>query len=110
MPGLPEIARAAGIRRNVAAQVFEEIFFLVARGERVNITGFGTFTLSVSKGRTLQTPLVNEGKPFAYPDRYLIKFKASTLAKRRINIVVKKANAEVKRAQKRRRKLKKEEG
>ncbi len=91
MSGLVEVAKESGLKPEVVANVFETILSMAANGEDVRIKGFGTFRRRSYKGRTLVTPAVNNGEPITYPDSFVLKFHQSTLAKRRINIVAKKA-------------------
>jgi nucleoid DNA-binding protein len=91
MSGLVEVAKEAGLKPEVVANVFETILSMAANGDSVRIKGFGTFERRNYPGRTLVTPAVNNGEPITYPDSYVLKFHQSGLAKRRINIVAKKA-------------------
>lgn len=91
MSGLVEVAKESGLKPEVVVNVFETILAMVANGDKVRIKGFGTFERRKYKGRTLVTPAVNNGEPITYPDSFVLKFHQSTLAKRRINIVAKKA-------------------
>ncbi len=97
MSGIQDVAREAGLKPEIVANLFEAILASVSRGEKVRIKGIGTFERKLYKGRTLVTPAVNDGKAIKYPDSYVLKFHQSQLAKRRINIVAKKqADAETK--------------
>jgi len=98
MSGLVEVAKEAGLKPDVVANVFETILSMAANGELVRIKGFGTFQRRSYKGRTLVTPAVNGGNPITYPDSFVLKFHQSGLAKRRINIVAKKAEKAAKEA------------
>jgi len=98
MSGLVEVAKESGIKPEVVANTFETILAMVASGDKVRIKGFGTFERRNYKGRTLVTPAVNNGEPITYPDSFVLKFHQSTLAKRRINIVAKKAERAAKEA------------
>jgi len=91
MSGLVEVAKESGLKPDVVANIFETILAMTANGDLVRIKGFGTFQRRKYKGRTLRTPAVNNGEPITYPDSFVLKFHQSTLAKRRINIVAKKA-------------------
>lgn len=93
MSGIQDVAREAGLKPEIVANLFEAILASVSRGEKVRIKGIGTFERKLYKGRTLVTPAVNEGKAIKYPDSYVLKFHQSQLAKRRINIVAKKQAA-----------------
>lgn len=98
MSGLVEVAKETGVKPEVVANVFETILSMTANGDLVRIKGFGTFQRRKYKGRTLTTPAVNNGQPITYPDSFVLKFHQSTLAKRRINIVAKKAEKAAKEA------------
>jgi nucleoid DNA-binding protein len=101
MSGIQDVAREAGLKPEIVANLFEAILAAVSRGEKVRIKGIGTFERKLYKGRTLVTPAVNEGEPIKYPDSFVLKFHQSQLAKRRINIVAKKqADAEPKASKK----------
>jgi len=93
MSGIQDVAREAGLKSEIVANLFEAILAAVSRGEKVRIKGIGTFERKLYKGRTLVTPAVNDGDPIKYPDSYVLKFHQSQLAKRRINIVAKKQQA-----------------
>jgi len=83
--GPKELAKTAGLRNaSIVEDVFEVIMKHIERGDTVTIRGFGTFRRDIHKGRTQVTPLV-EGGEVTYRDRYVLKFKASTLVKDRIN-------------------------
>lgn len=98
MSGLVEVAKESGLKPEVVVNVFETILAMAANGDKVRIKGFGTFERRNYKGRTLITPAVNNGEPITYPDSFVLKFHQSTLAKRRINIVAKKAEKAAKEA------------
>jgi len=101
MSGIQDVAREAGLKPEIVANLFEAILASVSRGEKVRIKGIGTFERKLYKGRTLVTPAVNEGEPIKYPDSFVLKFHQSQLAKRRINIVAKRqAEAEPKTSKK----------
>lgn len=85
MSGLADVAKKANVKREVVQDVFEAILSMVKNGDDVRIKGFGTFERKTYPGRTLQTPAVNEGKPIKFADSFLLKFRQSALAKRRLN-------------------------
>lgn len=87
--GLGEIARAANVKRDVVVDVFEAVFQLVRDGEVVRVTGFGTFERKSFPGRTVQSPVINEGEPMTFGDVYRLSFRQSRQAKRRLNVRVK---------------------
>src|SRR5690606_10616764 len=86
MSGAAEISKDTGISTNQIHAVFESIFARVARGESVKVKGFGTFSKKVHKGRTLVTPLVNEGKPIQYEDSHYMKFHQSLSSRQRLKL------------------------
>lgn len=85
MAGIQDIARGAGVKTDVVSDVFEQIFQMIKKGERVRVIGFGTFERKTFPGRKLQTPAINEGEPFRFGDSYRLAFKQSQQAKRRLN-------------------------
>lgn len=91
MSGLVEVAKESGVKPDVITNVFETILSMVASGDKVRIKGFGAFERRKYKGRTLTSSAVNDGEPITYPDSHVLKFRQSGLAKRRLNIVAKKA-------------------
>lgn len=91
MSGIQEVARGAGLKTEMVADVFEQILSRIASGEDVRIKGFGTFKRRMYKGRVISTPVVSDGKPVKYSDSYVLKFHQSALAKQRLNVVAAKA-------------------
>lgn len=85
MSGVSDIAKSLGVKKGFVEDVFEEIFRRVGNGEEVKIKGFGTFRRVVFKGRVLQSPAVNGGDPIKCSDSFVLKFKQTQLAKRKLN-------------------------
>jgi nucleoid DNA-binding protein len=79
-----DIAKACKLDVPTIEGVFEAILLAVARGERVAIRGFGSFERKTHLGRTQTTPIMTGGS-ITYPDKTIIKFKASDTAKERLN-------------------------
>lgn len=105
MAGIHEIAKAAGVKADVVTDVFEAVFQLIRAGEEsVRIAGFGSFVRRTFPGRTLTSPVINDGEPVTFGESYRIAFRQSDQAKRRLNMARKKREAkradEVKRKKK----------
>lgn len=94
MAGIQDIARGAGVKNDVVIDVFEQVLQMVKGGQRVRVIGFGTFERKTFPGRKLQTPAINDGKPFRFPDSFRLAFKQSQQAKRRLNKKRKKKKPE----------------
>jgi len=80
-----DIAKAVGLETHEVINVFDTILAMTRRGERVTISGFGSFNRHIHKGRTQVTPLVAEGE-VTYPDKYILKYKPSDTAKERFSV------------------------
>lgn len=93
MAGIHEIAKAAGLKADVVTDVFEAVFQLVRSGESVRIAGFGSFDRKTFPGRTVTSPVINEGEPTTFGPSYRIAFRQSDQAKHRLNISRKKREA-----------------
>jgi nucleoid DNA-binding protein len=93
MAGIHEIAKAAGLKADVVTDVFEAVFQLVRSGESVRIAGFGSFDKKTFPGRTVKSPVINEGAPITFGESFRIAFKQSDQAKRRLNMSRKKREA-----------------
>ena len=85
MAGIKDVAQRVGVKPDVISDVFEAIFTMIKKGDRVRIIGFGSFERKTFPGRKLQTPLVNDGSAFCFPDSYRVAFKQSQQAKGRLN-------------------------
>jgi DNA-binding protein HU-beta len=59
--------------------LLDNIVDALKRGEKVNISGFGTFTVSVRKARTGRNP--KTGEPIEIPAARSAKFKAGKTLK-----------------------------
>lgn len=90
MSGIGDIAKGAGVRTDVIFDVFEEIFRRLRKGETVKVAGFGSFDKRSFPGRTQQSPVIKDGKPFKFDKSYRIGFKCSAQAKKRLNMKRKK--------------------
>lgn len=110
MAGIRDIAKAAGIKAEVVSDVFEAVFQLVRAGEQVRVSGFGSFDRKTFAGRTVQSPVINDGKPTTYGETYRIGFRQSDQAKRRMNLSKKKREREAKRREDATPKKKKKKG
>ena len=79
---LPNLSKAeAGELTNI---VFEELKQALARGEKVTISGFATFSVrnkATRQGRNPQT-----GEPLRIPARRVVRFKASEILKKKMNV------------------------
>jgi len=93
MAGIHEIARAAGLKADVVTDVFEAVFQLVRSGESVRIAGFGSFDRKTFPGRTVQSPVINDGTPTTFGESWRMAFRQSDQAKRRLNMSRKKREA-----------------
>lgn len=93
MAGIHEIAKAAGLKAEVVTDVFEAVFQLVKSGESVRVSGFGSFDRKTFPGRTVQSPVINDGEPTKFEDSFRIAFRQSDQAKRRLNMSRKKREA-----------------
>lgn len=93
MAGIHEIAKAAGLKADVVTDVFEAVFQLVKSGESVRVVGFGSFDKKTSPGRTVESPVINEGAPVTFGESFRIAFRQSDQAKRRLNMSRKKREA-----------------
>lgn len=93
MAGIHEIAKAAGLKATDVTDVFEAVFQLVRAGESVRIAGFGSFDRKTFPGRTVTSPVINEGEPITFGKSYRIAFRQSDQAKRRLNMARKKREA-----------------
>lgn len=85
MAGIRDIAKAAGVKPEDVSDIFEAIFKLAKSGEQVRVSGFGTFDKRKFPGRTLQSPVINDGEATTYGPSFRIAFKQSDQCKRRLN-------------------------
>jgi nucleoid DNA-binding protein len=76
-----------GIRLDTS-EVLEDFFNTIIEhcknGETVRIKNFGTFKARVYKGRTLKSPLLEDGE-ITFGDQLVLRFHQSLVAKRRLN-------------------------
>jgi nucleoid DNA-binding protein len=93
MAGIHEIAKAAGIKPDVVTDIFEAVFQLVRSGELVRVSGFGSFERKTFPGRTVKSPVINEGEPTTFGESYRMAFRQSDQAKRRLNMSRRKREA-----------------
>jgi nucleoid DNA-binding protein len=107
MAGIRDIAKAAGLKPEVVSDVFEAVFQLVKTGEQVRVAGFGSFDRKTYPGRTVQSPVINDGTPTSFGETYRIAFRQSDQAKRRLNMSRKKREAKRRAAEEEKRKSKK---
>lgn len=91
MAGIRDIAKAAEVKPEDVSSVFEAVFKLVKKGETVRVSGFGHFNKRKHPGRTLASPVINDGEPTSFGPSYRIAFKQSEQCKRRLNRRKKKA-------------------
>jgi integration host factor subunit beta len=63
--------------------IFDEIIASLARGKRVELRGFGTFSIKVHKARTGRNP--RTGAPVPVPKRAHPHFKTAKEMKERLN-------------------------
>lgn len=85
MAGIRDIAKSAGLKVEDVVDVFEAVFQLAKSGEQVRVSGFGTFEKKKFPGRTLKSPVINDGEETTYGPSYRISFKSSEQCKRRLN-------------------------
>ncbi|HXG51010.1 MAG TPA: HU family DNA-binding protein [candidate division Zixibacteria bacterium] len=80
---IDSIARRTAIPRQQAEDIvnglFDDVVAALKKGEKVNISGFGTFSVSQRKGRTGRNPKTGESIEIA-PSR-AAKFKAGKTLK-----------------------------
>lgn len=69
--------------KQIVDQVFEQIGRSLAAGEKVSISGFGTFNVSMRKGHTGTNPKTQEA--IEVPARSTVVFRVGTALKDRLN-------------------------
>lgn len=84
MAGIHKAARAAGVSDEQARSLFSSILTQVGEGERVYVKDFGTFSMRVSKARTIRSPQIPGGVA-EIPERNVLKFQVSPSAKKALN-------------------------
>jgi DNA-binding protein HU-beta len=84
---IDSIAKRAELPRPKAEDIvnglFDDIVGALKRGDKVNISGFGTFAVSERKGRTGRNPKTGESIEIA-PSR-AAKFRAGKILKESLN-------------------------
>ena len=68
------IRRLADAHPHLYTRDVERIVAALARGDRVELRGFGTFSTRVRTGRPGRNP--RTGEPVAVPDKMVLRFKA----------------------------------
>ena len=63
--------------------IFDEITAALARGKRIELRGFGTFSVKVHKARTGRNP--RTGAPVTVPKKAVPHFKAGKEMRERLN-------------------------
>ena len=73
------IATETGIPRRTVREVFDKTFDVVGdavlEGEKVSLTGIGTFSLTFRKSRTSRNP--TDGSAINVPERMAVRFKVA---------------------------------
>ncbi len=90
MSGIRDIAKGAGVKTEDVVDIFEEILRRVRKDERVKVAGFGSFGKKSFPGRTLTSPVINDGIPVKFETSFRIGFNCSSQAKKRLNMKRKK--------------------
>nr|WP_294547747.1 integration host factor subunit beta [uncultured Rhodopila sp.] len=67
----------------IVATIFEEISYALARGERVELRGFGAFTVKHREARTGRNP--RTGESVAVDEKSVPFFKAGKELRQRVN-------------------------
>jgi integration host factor subunit beta len=75
--------QSAHLRLQDAEKIVDEIIASLARGKRVELRGFGTFSIKVHKARTGRNP--RTGAPVPVPKRAHPHFKTAKEMKERLN-------------------------
>ena len=88
------IAGKSGAPKAQVQQLVEEVFDLMAealvRGEKIDLRGFGTFSVRESAARTGRNPQTNE--PISIPARRVPAFKPGKELKDKVNAAPKPAD------------------
>lgn len=84
---LDAVAEAAGLTKvesgKVVSVVFDVITRVLSEGDKVQITDFGTFSVSIRKARKGMSPATRE--EIHIPECKIVKFKASKKLKEDVN-------------------------
>ncbi len=78
---------------HMVKEMFKIILEHAAKGNKVQIRGFGTFSTSIFKGRTLKSPLM-KGGVIDFKDQLVLRFRQSQSAKIAANEIAAKAPEE----------------
>jgi integration host factor subunit alpha len=80
------IYERAGVSKKEAGEVVDEVFEIVKqclrRGEKVKISGFGTFIVNQKRARRGRNP--QTGAPIIIGSRCVLSFRASEVLKERL--------------------------
>ncbi|MCS6798800.1 MAG: integration host factor subunit alpha [Myxococcota bacterium] len=68
---------------DIVEAVFEEMKDVLARGEKIKISGFGNFVVRAKRARTGRNP--QTGEPIPISARRVLTFKPSQILKARLN-------------------------
>jgi len=81
------IAGKAGLAKGQVQQMVDDVFDLIAdglaKGEKIDLRGFGTFSVRESAARTGRNP--QTGEPIAIPARRVPGFKPGKELKEKVN-------------------------
>jgi len=81
------IAGKAGLAKGQVQQMVDDVFDLIAeglaKGEKIDLRGFGTFSVRDSAARTGRNP--QTGEPIAIPARRVPGFKPGKELKEKVN-------------------------
>jgi DNA-binding protein HU-beta len=90
------IAGKAGTPKAQVQQMVDDVFELIAeglsKGEKIDLRGFGTFSVRDSAARTGRNP--QTGEPIAIPARRVPGFKPGKELKERVNVAPLAAHGE----------------
>jgi nucleoid DNA-binding protein len=82
------IAAKIGVPKAQVQQMVDDVFDLIAegltRGEKIDLRGFGTFSVRDSKARTGRNP--QSGEPIQIPARRVPAFKPGKELKEKVNV------------------------
>jgi len=84
----PHLGSKADVE-HLIKEVFEVILERTAKGSDVKVRGFGVFTATTFKGRTLKSPLMKGGE-INFKDQLVLRFRQSQAAKIKINDIADK--------------------
>ena len=82
------ISSKTGVPKSQAQEIIESVFDLIgsalSQGEKIDLRGFGTFSVRDSKARTGRNP--QTGEPIPIPARRVPGFKAGKELRDRVNV------------------------